>query len=274
MDQIKRIVMFRRINKKTYQLQEPVDDLNILQARFEKYLVMFGYGMPLPVILTEESPLNVSKMWPQMILDMQRYAFVGWALQSRSFSRPCLVEPGHFEFGRVRITESMNNPAFRDRTKGCGVVERFALAFYCQFRFDMHTQERNDANCEMIEAFILSGGIEVITTLMKMYRDNESIQVYLCFFLSIFFQNAERLSVLRFTMTPPTILQAILTADRYKKCRHVIKQLTPFMSANILAAVSRFPYMMKMRHLCHLNTYMTQQDLETCNWQVYDWYNW
>jgi len=274
LDQIKQIVKFRRINQKTYQLQGPVDALKVLQARFEKYLSMFGYGMPLPIILTDVSSLNVSKMWPLMILDMQRYAFVGWALQSRSFCGPSLVAPGHCNFGDVRITESMNNPAFRDRTKGCGVVERFALAFYCQFRFDIDNQERNDANCEMIEGFILSGGIEVITTLMKMYRDNESIQMYLCFFWSIFFNNAERLSVLRFTMTPPTILQAILTADRYKQCRRVTNMLTPIISANILAAVLRFPYMMKMRHLCHLNTYMTQQDLETCNWQVCDWYNW
>ena len=273
LDQIKRIVMFRRIHKKTYQLQGPVDGLKVLQARFEKYLVMFGYGMPLPVILTDVSSLNVSKIWPLMILDMQRYAFVEWALQSRSFCEPSLVVPGHHNFGDVRPTESMNNPAFRDRTKGCGVVERFALAFYCQFRFDMYNQERNDANCEIIEGFILSGGIQGIITLMKMYRGNESIQVYLCFFLSIFFYNAERLLVLRFTMTPHTILQAVLTADRYKKCRHVIKQLSSFISAIILAAVSRFPYMMKMRHLRRLNTYMTQQDLETCNWQVYDWYN-
>ena len=272
LDQIQRIVMFRRINKDTYAMQQPLDALMLIQTNFEAYLAMFAHNTPLPFNLTDVSSLDITRMWPPMIRDMQRYAAITWALQSSSFSRPSLVGPGHPQFAEVRTSGPMNNPAFRDRREGCGVVERFALAFYCQFRFDMNNPQRNHANRTMVEDFILSGAIAVIITLMKSYRGNESIQMYLCFFLSVFFVNAERLAVLRFTTPPTHLLHTILAAERYKLCRGKIKSITPIVSRNICAAVMRFPYMMNMRHLRYLKTYMTDEDMKTCNWHVCNWY--
>jgi len=206
-----------------------------------------------------------------MIRDIQRYARIQWALESPAFSSPLLVQPGHPRFAEVRTSEPVNNPAFRDRTGGCGVVERFALALYCQFRFDPDNADRQHANLCMLEEFILSGAFRVVLELMTSYPGNESIQVYLCFFLCIFFYYAEMFSVLRFA--PATnLLAEVLGAVRFTQCRQYMTALRPMVSRNICAAVKRFPYMMKMRHLRYLDTFLTHDDLRACHWQVCDWY--
>lgn len=271
-DLVNRIAMFRQINQTTYGMTEPKQALLQLHTNFQAFLTMFSHSTPLPFHLTDESSLHITANWPPMIRDIQRYACIRWALESPSFSSPLLVQPGHPRFAEVRTTESMNNPAFRDRTGGCGVVERFALAFYCQFRFDTDNADRQHANICMLEEFILSGAFRVILELMKSYPGNESIQVYLCFFLRTFFLYAEMFSVLRFAPTT-NMLAGALASVRFTQCRHYMAGIKPIVSRNICAAVKRFPYMMKMRHLRYLDTYMTKDDLKTCHWQICDWYD-
>jgi hypothetical protein len=52
-----------------------------------------------------------------------------------------------------------------------------------------------------------------------------------------------------------------------------IAGIKTIVSRNICAAVKRFPYVMKMRHLRYLDTYMTNHHLKTCHWQICDWYD-
>jgi hypothetical protein len=271
-DLVNSIAMFRQINSTTYDMPEPKEALLQLHTNFLAFLAMFSHSTPLPFHLTDESSLLITSNWPPMIRDIQRYACIQWALESPSYCRPFLVQPGHARFAEVRTNEWMNNPAFRDRSGGCGVVERFALAFYCQFRFDLDNADRQHANICMLEEFILSGAFRVILELMRSYPGNESIQVYLCFFLCTFFFYAKMFLVLRFSPTT-NMLAEVLASVRFTQCRHYMTSIKPIVSRNICAAVKRFPYIMKMRHLRYLDTYMTNDDLKTCHWQICDWYD-
>ena len=269
---VKQIAMFRNINKAAHDTQQPRDALLQLHTHFQEYLDMFHHTTPVPFHLTDDSSINVGIMWPPMIRDIQRYAAIRWALESPSFSTPLLIEPGHPLFPEVRTSEPMNNPAFRDRTEGRGVVERLALALYCQLRFDGGNTARQVANRSMLEEFVLSGAFRVVIELMRSYPTNESIQVYLCFFLSIFFQYAEMFLVLKFA-SAENIFHELFATVRYKQTREYIKSVNPVVSRTICNAVKRFPYIMNMRHLRHLGRYMTSEDKTSCNWNVCTWYD-
>jgi len=274
-NQVKQIAKFRLMNRAVYDMLEPKDALLLYHTHFQEYLDMFHFTTPLPFHLTDDSSINVGIVWPPMIRDIQRYATIRWALESPSFSTPLVIQPGHPRFPEVVTSEPMNNPAFRDRTGGCGVVERFALAFYCRFRFDLHNTERHFANRSMVNEFVLSGALRVVLDLMEMYPGNESIQVYLCFFFRTFFCFAEHVVfVLKFGSVESYLhlLNEVEGAVRFKEARLYMQDLKPRVSRNICAAVQRFPYMMNMRHLRHLGRYMTNEDKTICNWEECTWY--
>ena len=274
-DQVGQIAKFRLMNKEVHNMLEPRDALLRHHTHFQEYLDMFHYTTPVPSLLTDDWSINVRHMWPPMIRDIQRYATIRWALESPSFATPLLIQPGHPLFSQVRASEPMNNPAFRDRTGGCGVVERFALAFYCQLRFHSHNRARHFANKSMVEGFVLSGALRVVLDLMESYPGNESIQVYLCFFLRIFFLYGEHvLFVLKFgpLHTHLHSLHEVMGAQTFVEARMCMEDLKPRVSRNICAAVQRFPYMMIMRHLRGLGRYMTDDAKTSCNWQECTWY--
>ena len=272
-DMVSRINRFRRISRSTRELRGPIDALSGLEQDRTDFMQHFITPSPPLFKLLDESSLDIAVMWPLLIRGLQRYSGLKHVLRSESFVRPALVEPGHHKFNCVATDQSLNNPGYGARATDDGVVERFSLAFYNQFRFDLRNPIRRQQNIAMLDEMMCTGALEVVLDLMERHPDEENIQLFTSFFLASYFLYAESFSCLDLPYSSTSIMRVFTRNRNFMHNKTLYTAMFPRISSLVSDAVIRFPYMMKMRYLRALHYQLSPADLQRCGWQSFDsWY--